>query len=295
MAFSHRTNAASIVVLAVAAAVASTMVFSGHDTEVRAAGVAKDVKVPSAPPATAYIGAPDDASTWRLPIQAYVASDDQERFADNMTGAFADRCMAAKGYEEWHPVSIPDIGGKTLTDWRYGIHDPDLTARRGYHPPAGEEHTQNEAIYEYSHQPGADTDDFRSCMSEVDGNTDEFAPPGEAELFIGDTWTLAQNQPKVKAAFKNWSRCMKAKGYTYAKPMDANDDPKFATLEPTQAEIETAMADVTCRTKYDVNRVWFDAEIELQMKAIGKHQKQLDELRDHNNKTAEKAARLASR
>ena len=54
------------------------------------------------------------------------------------------------------------------------------------------------------------------------------------------------NAPSVVDAFAKWSSCMKARGYSYAKPMDAGDDSRFSDpYNVTDEEIATAKADVS--------------------------------------------------
>jgi hypothetical protein len=46
--------------------------------------------------------------------------------------------------------------------------------------------------------------------------------------------------------------------------------------EISQAEKDTAVADVACRDQYDVEKVWFDAEAALQTAAIAEHLHELN-------------------
>ncbi|MBC6457677.1 hypothetical protein [Actinomadura sp. HBU206391] len=48
---------------------------------------------------------------------------------------------------------------------------------------------------------------------------------------------------------KRWSACMKQSGHAYANPGAAMRDKRWKTPEPTRAEIDTAVADTTCRLK----------------------------------------------
>lgn len=84
----------------------------------------------------------------------------------------------------------------------------------------------------------------------------------EARSKLGDTSTaetlyenavnygLAQSDAdsRVVAAFGSWSVCMKNSGFSYATPMDAIDDPQWATTTPSAAEVKAATADVECKT-----------------------------------------------
>jgi hypothetical protein len=48
---------------------------------------------------------------------------------------------------------------------------------------------------------------------------------------------------------KRWSACMKGSGHEYANPGAAMRDKRWKTPQPTREEIDTAVADTTCRLK----------------------------------------------
>ncbi|WP_088796696.1 MULTISPECIES: hypothetical protein [unclassified Streptomyces] len=92
-------------------------------------------------------------------------------------------------------------------------------------------------------------------------------------------------------AFAKWSACMAEKGYTYKKPMDANDDVRFADpYHVSSEEKETAKADISCRYQNHVQQTWFDAEVTLQESAIKKNQKALNEVKKANDAAVARAS-----
>ncbi|MGW4020309.1 hypothetical protein [Streptomyces sp. NPDC005009] len=202
----------------------------------------------------------------------------QARLVTSTRDDLIDQCMDEAGYPAWEPApDLPEIGGKTLTDWRYGIHDAELAAERGYHPAAGEQEAYDAALAEGSvDESGAPDDVVKGCAGEVDGMVPALAVSGIIERISGESYSESHKNPKVVAAFAKWSACMKGKGYEYKAPMDANEDLRFA--DPTkvsQLEIETASADIACRGEADVTRTWFDAESAIQRTKIAEH---LDEV-----------------
>ncbi|MDJ0344626.1 hypothetical protein QMK19_27055 [Streptomyces sp. H10-C2] len=80
----------------------------------------------------------------------------------------------------------------------------------------------------------------------------------------------SMNDPGVKAVFAQWSGCMRQKGFSYAAPMDPNDDPRFRPSPKgvSPLEIATAMADLSCRDTYKIAEVWHEAESRIQQRYI---------------------------
>ncbi|WP_329236956.1 hypothetical protein [Streptomyces canus] len=239
---------------------------------------------------------PEDPATWRLPIEAYMPTQAQSRLIAGTRDELLDACMDKAGYPAWTPPpDLPTVGGKTLTDWRYGTHDAALAAKNGYHPdPAAQAAYDEAAGVGAVDKSGADDGAVRACVSQVDGVAPASPLADLVQQINGDAFRQAAQSTGVVAVFNQWSSCMKAKGYTYAKPMDANDDPAFGdpyTISDT--EIATATADVACRDKYQVEKVWFDAEAKLQQAAIAQHQDELDDVKAATAQAVAKARAAA--
>ncbi|KAK1185260.1 hypothetical protein B7755_048585 [Streptomyces sp. NBS 14/10] len=227
-------------------------------------------------------GDPKNPATWKLPIEAYLPTKADTQFIVATRDELIDECMKAAGYDQWTPApDLPELGGKTLTDWRYGIHNAGLAAKRGYHPDEAEQRAYDEAQEAGAvDDSGADDTTLKGCVAQADEKAPTAQPPTLAQQISDDSYVESMNAPSVVDAFAKWSSCMKAQGYSYTKPMDANDDPRFSDpYEVKDEEIATAKADVACRDKYDVEKVWFDAETALQQAAIAKNQAALEEAR----------------
>ncbi|MFH8553290.1 hypothetical protein ACH4FE_06580 [Streptomyces celluloflavus] len=230
--------------------------------------------------AHASMGDPGDPATWRLPIEAYMPAKAQERLVTSTRDELIDQCMDKAGYPAWKPApDLPAVGGKTLTDWRYGIHDVQIAAKRGYHPDADEQKAYDEAMRTGAvDTSGAPDDAVRACVAQVDRQVPVAQPAEIVQQISGDAFTESQKDPKVVAVFAKWSSCMKEKGYIYSKPLDASDDPHFNDPgQVTQLEIKTAEADITCRGQYNVARTWFDTESAIQRAKIADHLKEVTE------------------
>ncbi|MFG3134302.1 hypothetical protein ACGFZU_42295 [Streptomyces tendae] len=242
--------------------------------------------------AQASMGDPDDPATWRLPIQAYMPTQSQAKLVTSTRDDLIDQCMDKAGYPAWKPApDLPQVGGKTLTDWRYGIHDASLSAKRGYHPAAGEQQAYDAAMEEGAvDESGAPDGAVRGCVTEVDGHVPAVQTEGIVQQISGESFAESHKDPVVVAAFAKWSACMKGKGYSYKAPMDANDDIRFADPHKvSQLEIETAEADIACRNEADVTRTWFEAESAIQRSKIAANLKEINAAAEATKQAVAKA------
>ncbi|MER6385330.1 hypothetical protein [Streptomyces sp. NPDC001250] len=243
--------------------------------------------------AHAHVGSPNDPATWRLPVEAYMPTTTQARLVTETRDQLIGKCMSAAGYAAWKPApDLPDLGGKTLADWRYGIHDGRLAAKRGYHPAEGEQKAYDKAVEAGAvDESGADEATLRRCVEQTDGKVPDAQPRAIVQQISGEAFDKSKEAPEVVAVFARWSSCMKDKGYSsYKQPLDASDDPRFTDPDKvTGKEIATATADLACRDKYDVARTWFDAESKIQRTEIAKHLKEFNEAAKASREAVDKA------
>jgi hypothetical protein len=210
----------------------------------------------------------------------------------------------------WRPAAdLPRLGGKTLVDWRYGVHDMALAKERGYKPAADEQEAYDRAVeagaLDGTSGTGTGAQALEGGIKKVGGKpvpeggclgeADRKVSAGAAKTTIAQTIsneTFAQSQqiPGVVKAFKAWSDCMKRSGFHYARPLDASDDPQFGSPSVTPLEIRTATADISCRDKTKVAKIWFDAEVAMQNDEIESGAEQLNGERKSLNEAVKKAA-----
>ncbi|MFD0417493.1 hypothetical protein [Streptomyces sp. NPDC127108] len=285
--------AAPVTALVLAAGAGTAYYFSGGPES--AAGNDSDMYQTATPGkvAQAYVGSPDNPATWRLPVEAYMPTSTQARVVSQSRDQLLDQCMSAAGYDSWKPApDLPELGGKTLTDWRYGVHDARLSAERGYHPAAGEQEAYDKAMEAGAvDESGADDATLRRCVENVDGKVPDTQPPAIVQEISGKSFQRSQKAPEVVDVFAKWSSCMKDKGHGgYKRPLDASDDPRFTDPDKvTDREIATAKADIACRDTYDVARTWFDTESKIQRDEIAKHLKDFDKAAEATRDAVAKA------
>lgn len=89
---------------------------------------------------------------------------------------------------------------------------------------------------------------------------------------LGDSaFNQAIADPRVQALFGQWSACMAQQGYHYQTPFE----PKFnrpASSSPSTTEVNTAVADVTCKQRIDMVAKWNAVNLDYQRRAIEKNQ-----------------------
>jgi hypothetical protein len=235
-----------------------------------------------------------DPQSWVLPIQSYLPTEREQGQLSQAKKILIGDCMKGFGFT-WTPApDLPRVGPKTLTDWRYGIHDMALAEQRGYKADAEEQAAYDAAVekgaVDGTTADGPDAKTLSGDIREVDGKKvpeggcvgaanqeiDADAIQARAAVELANAaFVKSKEDPKVVKAFADWSACMKRSGYDYEQPLDASDDSKFSGTEVSSEEIATATADIRCRQKTDVAWVWFQAESALQKSAIEQHAEQL--------------------
>ncbi|MFD4336885.1 hypothetical protein ACFWPP_06725 [Streptomyces anulatus] len=252
-------------------------------------------------------------ATWTLPIQGYLPSDSAKAQISQAKKQLIGDCMAGYGFS-WKPApDLPRIGGKTFVDWRYGIHDLKLAKGRGYKPDAAQQIAYDKAMNAGAVDGLTGGEDSQTlegggvkevngkkvpdggCIGQADRKIGAQAVQSEtAQQVSAETFTKSKTDARVVKAFDAWSKCMKGKGYNYAEPLDASDDPRFSSRDVTSEEIATATTDIECRDKTNVTQVWFKAESALQKKAIEDQAEQLNQEAEALDAAVKKAAEVVT-
>jgi hypothetical protein len=87
-------------------------------------------------------------------------------------------------------------------------------------------------------------------------------------------WT--QSDPRIVAADRVWSACMARRGFSYRTPQLAAEHNWPSA--PTQVEIATAAADVTCKAQTDLTNTWLTVEAAYQLALISQNLTALSQL-----------------
>ncbi|GAB3134923.1 hypothetical protein [Microbispora hainanensis] len=122
----------------------------------------------------------------------------------------------------------------------------------------------------------------------------------EVPRFVDAAADVAVKDPRIAAAEREWSDCMRSEGFDYRSTVEAggdrrwaatvNDDSPGHTPKPrgTKAEIDTAVADVRCRAETGYTDARREVFVEAENRVIGRNRARLDVIRSLNE------ARLAN-
>lgn len=258
------------------------------------------------PPAPGGFPVVADPAAVHLPIEAFMVSGAQAH-ADNLAVTLLTyKCLARLGFAPGPKLgefSAADAEVSSLTARRYMLATDEVRTV-GYHTSLTHafveqdlEHKQTMADAQaYYTTLGTGIDSLERAMSGLDANGNPLSDPsipaggcaGEANRALHGTdaslgWSDTVQQinrdsfdqsildPRVVAAFAAWSACMAADGFTYATPIEANNDPQWATDKPSEREIATASADLECKTTTNLIGIWFGVESEIQQRMIDEH------------------------
>lgn len=230
-----------------------------------------------------------EVQSLRLPFDAYDFSTAELYAIENAQDQLTRECMKQRKYD-WkvirRPTNLEDLRNRR----RYGVIELDIARQYGYHVPAGLL-TPVEVEETYDKRDSVLTDEQKEtaygeggCARAAAARTTPKDRPDRTLLQKLDhaSITDAQLVPGVAAAMRSWRDCMKQGGFAFETPFAAVSDPAWWTDDSAQAssrEIETAVADVTCKQRTGLVAAWHAAEVEIQQKAIHEHPDMFRELR----------------
>jgi hypothetical protein len=242
----------------------------------------------------------------KLPFDAYKPTPAQRALLGNAHNLVVVRCMRRHGFTVHPPntdqqaIAAADPGNTR----RYGVVDPALAARFGYHParPASPARSSQWAaelrqparrhLYGKQGRPG--------CLDRAPDVLARSAPEADWQwLALQDARTLdrAAKRAAVRRAVLKWTTCMKAAGHSYPSPEAAIADPRW-NLEGTEITAEekrVAVADTSCKWSSGLVAAWFTADAELQRKIVLKHSGRFADLRDNLGERLNRATALLGR
>lgn len=256
----------------------------------------------------------------RLPLDAYALTPSQLAVYDNAVDRFIAVCMKKQGFTLELPA-LPTEGLRPTHNRRYGLTNLEHAKLYGYQrlPRSEAEATATERRLEIGRQLSAEAAIALNggagpveldkpyptvgtgCRGEAVGALGaEDLSPNQAflEQLELDAYDRSKADPRVQAAFEEWSACMTEAGYDYPTPLEANNDdwprtvavatpsdPRHSTsqdplyrTEPLPVgsrELSVATKDVECNRKANVAGIWYAVETAYQRQVIEKHQEEL--------------------
>jgi len=121
----------------------------------------------------------------------------------------------------------------------------------------------------------------KGAVEQIYGSLEQFAAFRQDDYFIqtltSEAQATAAADPELEKQRQDWASCMSAVGYQYDSP----SEPQFAEWpepRPTTDEIDTAVADMTCRESTKYLTIVAAAERRSQTKLIDSHTELLAEI-----------------
>lgn len=245
-----------------------------------------------------------DLKTFSLPLDPYRIRPENLPATIEAEKVLLARCLRRFG-AELPPGSVVSSSTPAGKERLYGITDEQHARQRGYHLPdqATPGNTQENPLPPRV-QAIAFGDGQRSyagqqvpeggCVGEARRElTEGVAMP--RDQWMGDRLSLestdrARRDSRVRKVFADWSACMKRSGHDYADPMKSNDDPEFATEQPSPREIAVAVADVRCKEETNLVNVQATVHIAYQKRLLEHNAEALAEVKQYLANSERKAA-----
>ena len=255
-----------------------------------------------------------DVSDLRLPVQQYMLDDTQLGRIALARVLLVRRCLLRYGVSTPRPAPpSARYGPRTLTDRRYGITDAALAARYGFGLGPRDPARQLRPATPELDPDGqtALTGQGRSviagrrvpaggCLGRSDRELDAGAPPGAdadlAQRVQFSSFEASRSDPRVRAVFDAWSRCVAARGPSYTDPLASASDPRFSGPGAAGREaIRVALLDIDCKRRTNLVGVWFTVESRIQAALIHREQPAFDRSRAALRARAGAAASVLAR
>jgi hypothetical protein len=246
-----------------------------------------------------------DAENVTLPLDAYLATPEQNATIDTARDILVRDCMKRFGFDwqvQERPVT-PQPGR------RYGISNAADVARYGYHlapERTGPEKPEVDSLA----KPAADEQMVARGAGQSSYNGLRIPEGGclaEADRALGFEVTVHvgggnerkdlvlklnavvrqgfEGDSRLAVVYVKWSACMHDRGYDYKNPWAANNDPAMRVETASAKEIATAQADLACRNQHNVAGVSLAIETAHQARVI---EKNTDALRSEKQKLDER-------
>jgi hypothetical protein len=275
-------------------------------------GSTKTIDGQASPPVVHDVKQRTSITGLTLPVDSFKPSPDQVLVINQATTSLVNACLQRFGFNSVLPAASKSAP-ETLAR-RYGVTDAKIATTYGYHlapsegvvadrktSPTTPMSTSEMLVLTGSPTVGAPGATPKAsnrtyngqqvpvggCLGEANtklGNGSKY----ESGLNLIDdidtgSYARAKVDPRVVAVFAKWSACMKQKGYSFADPYAAAESADLSTSTPSASEIQTAEADVACKTSTNVVGVYFAVESSYENVEI---QKDIQQLRDFQKLTA---------
>ncbi|MER5525853.1 hypothetical protein ABT075_14770 [Streptomyces sp. NPDC002677] len=216
-----------------------------------------------------------------LPGDRYESTPQDYQRSQRASALLVRQCMAEHGHRDFpldprYP-SDPLVATAVSTD--YGVLDLADARRWGYgwdpatslaFQPKGRRMTNAE----FADFPACNAEASRRLMRGIDVKRDWLY----ASTWAGEVDKAVKRDPRLRAAWDVWSRCVAAQGFTrYPDPVAAYADTAWQRRSGdgntwhTERERATAVADVTCKRRHHTAELWHAVRAQQQTLDITRH------------------------
>lgn len=244
-----------------------------------------------------------EARALHVPFDDYTLSTLDMQTIEYAEDLLIRDCMRGRGLE-WEMLPPPaSQDPNPLNRRRYGLIEPELATRYGYHlPPQVPELTARDEVWERrdrlprAERDAAYGDDGQGgCTAQARGHLRKDIPNFNDQYRLNDFATAdfaaSQKDPEVVRVYDSWRTCMATAGFEYANPFAAFDDPAWGeSSRPSKRELAVAKADVRCKREVRLVETWAAAEERIQLETIRTHPQDFASFR-HTKDTHLAAAR----
>ncbi|MFJ6834309.1 hypothetical protein [Streptomyces sp. NPDC091209] len=215
-----------------------------------------------------------------LPVDRYNYTPQDYQRSQRASALLVRQCMAERGHPGFplDPRYPGDPVVVTAVSTDYGVLDLAIARRWGYGwdpakslalRPKGRRMTNAE----YADLPACNAEASRRLMRGIDLKRDWLYASTRA-IEVDDA---AKRDPRLRAAWDTWSRCVAEQGFThYPDPVAAYTDTAWqrgsdGNTRHTQRERATAVADVTCKRRHHTAELWHTVRAHQQALDINRH------------------------
>lgn len=248
-----------------------------------------------------------------LPTDVYRPTAEELGLVSAAERKLVGDCMAGYGFD-WPAPAAERPPGNQL-DRMYGVTDPALARRYGYHVPgdgsarhgelrrsgAGRTLSPTEQLV----LDGGADGSYRGKAIPAGGcagaarrqvtGVDDIDPTRAADAITVDMWDRSKSDQRVVDVVAAWSACMRQAGYDYPSPVGVTD-PRWSMAGPvTAAEVQAAETDVRCKQSTNLVGVWFTVQSGYERQAVQQRLELLTDTKTRWTGAARTAARLLGR
>jgi hypothetical protein len=215
-----------------------------------------------------------------LPADRYGYTPQDYQRWQRASALLARQCMAQHGHPDFplDPRYPSDPMTATAVSTDYGVLDLSTARRWGYgwdpaKPAATQPEGRRMTNAEYADLPACNAEANQRLMHGIDLKRDWlYATTRAAEVD-----KTVKRDPRLRAAWDEWSRCVTDQGFTrYRDPVAAYTDDAWqrgsdGNTRQTQRERATAVADVTCKRRHHTAELWHSVKARKQAADIARH------------------------